>query len=161
MNSVKSETATAYAPAPAQSDDEILAAAERILFSRIATGAITDPNACAQYCRVKLAALPYEVFGCLFLDTRHRVIEFRELFRGTIDGAAVYPREIARAAIECNAAAVVLTHNHPSGNPEPSTADRAITQRVREALELLDVRTLDHIVVGREGTVSFASRGWI
>ena len=87
------------------------------------------------------------------------MIEYREMFHGTIDGAAVYPREVAKESLKLNAAAVILAHNHPSGNPEPSSADLSITQRLKEALSLLDVRTLDHLIIGGENTVSFAERG--
>ena len=102
-----------------------------------------------------------EVFGALFLDNRHRVISFEILFRGTIDNTTVYPREVVKRALVLNAAAVILAHNHPSGVPEPSDADRLITKRIRDALELIDVRLLDHIVVGDVDTVSMASRGTI
>jgi DNA repair protein RadC len=101
------------------------------------------------------------VFACLFLDTRHRVICFEPLFRGTIDGAAVYPREVLKRALHHNAGAVILSHNHPSGDCEPSEADRSITRRLREALGLVDIRLLDHIVVAAGGHVSLAERGWI
>ncbi|VAW93941.1 UPF0758 family protein, partial [hydrothermal vent metagenome] len=96
-----------------------------------------------------------------FLDTRHRVIEFEELFRGTIDGASVHPREVLRRALAHNAAAVILAHNHPSGIAEPSRADRHITERLTDALALVDVRVLDHLVVGDGEVVSFAERGWL
>ncbi len=97
-----------------------------------------------------------EVFAIVFLDNRHRVIAYEELFYGTIDGASVHPREIVRKALEHNAAAVILAHNHPSGIAEPSTADERLTSRVREALGLIDVRVLDHIIVGGDTTYSFA-----
>lgn len=119
------------------------------------------PADAARCFRARLAHLGHEVFSCLFLDTRHRLICYEALFRGTIDGAAVYPREIVKQALARNAAAVILGHNHPSGDCEPSEADRSITARVARALALIDVRLLDHIVVGREGHVSMAERGWI
>lgn len=97
----------------------------------------------------------------LFMDTRHRLIEYREMFHGTIDGASVYPREVVKEALRLNAAAIVVWHNHPSGSPEPSATDRALTQRLREALELVDVRVLDHIIVAGNATASFAERGLI
>ena len=102
---------------------------------------------------------PYEVFACLFLDNRHRVIEYEELFRGTIDGASVHPREVVRRALEHNAAALILAHNHPSGVAEPSDADRSITRRLSEALALVDVRILDHFIVGEGEPLSLAERG--
>jgi DNA repair protein RadC len=99
------------------------------------------------------------VFSCLYLDNRHRVLAFEELFRGTLNGTAVYPREIIKRALEHNAAAVILVHNHPSGVAEPSRADELLTTRVREALQLVDVRLLDHLVVGDGEVVSFSERG--
>ena len=102
-----------------------------------------------------------EVFAALFLDNRHRVIGFEELFLGTIDGATVPPREVVKRALARNAAAVIVAHNHPSGVAEPSDADRRITERIRESLALVDIRVLDHIVVGDIEVVSLAERGWI
>ena len=95
----------------------------------------------------------------LMLDNKHRVLQFRELFRGTLDGANVYPREVVKVCLENNAAAVILVHNHPSGDPEPSQADRTLTRKLQDALNLIDIRTLDHVVVGSEGCVSMAERG--
>ena len=103
----------------------------------------------------------HEVFACLFLDNRHRLIRFEELFHGTVNGASVYPREIAKRALHHNAAAIIIAHNHPSGVAEPSQADRAITTRIRDAMALIDVRLMDHFVVGDGEVVSFAERGWI
>lgn len=119
------------------------------------------PADAAQCFRARLANLGHEVFSCLFLDTRHRLISYEALFRGTIDGAPVYPREIVKQALGCDAAAVILGHNHPSGDCEPSEADRNITLRISRALALVDIRLLDHLVVSREGHVSLAERGWI
>jgi DNA repair protein RadC len=121
-------------------------------------GALSGPGDARRLLALQLRDRPYEVFACLFLDTRHRVIAFEELFRGTIDGASVHPRELVRRALEHNAAAVILAHNHPSGVAEPSAADRQITTRLKDALALVDVRVLDHCVVGDE-IVSFAERG--
>ena len=101
------------------------------------------------------------MFCCLYLDKRHRLIQFQELFRGTIDGASVHPREIVKQALQRNAAAVIIAHNHPSGVAEPSQADELITQRVKEALGLVDIRLLDHIIVGDGASVSLAERGLI
>jgi DNA repair protein RadC len=123
--------------------------------------ALTDPAASARYLKSRLTAYPYEVFACLFLDNRHRVIAFEELFRGTIDGASVHPREVVRHCLAHNAAAVIFAHNHPSGVAEPSAADRAITLRLRDALALVDVRVLDHFVIGAGAPTSLAQRGWI
>ncbi len=125
------------------------------------TESLTDPAASARFLKSRLAAYPYEVFACLFLDNRHRVIAFEELFRGTIDGASVHPREVVRQCLEHNAAAVIFAHNHPSGVSEPSAADRAITLRLRDALALVDIRVLDHFVIGSGDPTSLARRGWI
>jgi DNA repair protein RadC len=122
---------------------------------------LTDPELSARYLKSRLSAYPYEVFACLFLDNRHRVIAFEELFRGTIDGASVHPREVVRRCLVHNAAAVILAHNHPSGVAEPSSADRAITLRLRDALVLIDVRVLDHFVIGDGVPTSLARRGWL
>jgi len=123
--------------------------------------ALQNPDDTRRYLRARLREYPYEVFACLFLDTRHRVIACEELFRGTVDGASVHPREVVRRALQHNAAALILAHNHPSGVAEPSQADRRITDRLRDALALVDIRVLDHIVVGDQESVSFAQRGWM
>ncbi|MEN8166729.1 MAG: DNA repair protein RadC [Pseudomonadota bacterium] len=123
--------------------------------------ALTSPADSRRYLQAKLRHYPYEVFSCLFLDNRHRVIDYEELFRGTIDGASVHPREVVRRALEHNAAALILAHNHPSGVAEPSEADRRITQRLRDALTLLDIRLLDHFIIGDGEPVSLAERGMI
>jgi DNA repair protein RadC len=120
---------------------------------------LTSPEATRQYLKSRLRAYQHEVFACLFLDNRHRIIEYKELFRGTIDGASVHPREVAREALRCNAAAVIFAHNHPSGVAEPSQADLRITQRLKETLDLVEVRVLDHIVIGEGEGTSFAERG--
>lgn len=122
---------------------------------------LTDPTTSARYLKSRLSAYPYEVFACLFLDNRHRVIAFEELFRGSIDGASVHPREVVRHCLAHNAAAVIFAHNHPSGVAEPSGADRTITLRLREALALVDVRVLDHFVIGSGTPTSLAQRGLI
>lgn len=123
--------------------------------------ALTDPASAARYFSSRLRASPHEIFAVLFLDTRHRAIQFEEMFRGTIDGAEVHPREIVRRALECNAAAVMVGHNHPSGHSEPSAADRAVTQRLKQSLALVDIRLLDHFVIGDGPPVSLAARGWV
>jgi DNA repair protein RadC len=122
---------------------------------------LNSPEDTERYLRVQLRDYPYEVFACLFLDSRHRVIAYEELFRGTIDGASVHPREVMRRALRHNAAAVILAHNHPSGVAEPSEADQRLTRRLSEALGLIDVRVLDHFVIGDQAAVSFAHRGLI
>ena len=123
--------------------------------------ALTHPAACADYLRARIAAFPYEVFACLFLDNRHRVIACEELFRGSIDGASVHPREVVRRCLQHNAAAVIFAHNHPSGVAEPSQADREITRHLRQALDLIEVRVLDHFVIGSGCALSLAERGWL
>ncbi len=122
---------------------------------------LASPSDSGRFIKARLAHLPYEVFACLYLDNRHRVLEFEELFRGTIDGASVHPREVVRACLKHNAAAVIFAHNHPSGVAEPSSADRAITRELREALALVGVRVLDHLVVGAGQPTSMAARGLI
>ncbi|MGN6227348.1 RadC family protein [Dyella sp.] len=123
--------------------------------------ALGSPRDSGDYLRAQLRHLPYEVFGCLYLDNRHRVLAFEELFRGTVDGASVHPREVVRACLKHNACAVIFAHNHPSGVAEPSTADRAITHELRNALQLVGVRVLDHLVIGSGEPVSMAARGLI
>ena len=112
-----------------------------------------------RYLRHRLGGRPREVFGALFLDAQHRLIAFRELFQGTVDSATVHPREVLRETLALNAAALILVHNHPSGVAEPSTSDVRITERLRHALQLIDVRVLDHIVVSATDAVSMAERG--
>ena len=108
---------------------------------------------------MRLRDLPHEVFCCVYLDSRHRFLGFEELFRGTIDGASVHPREVVKRALSRNAAAIILAHNHPSGIPEPSQADEFITRRLKDALGLVDIRLLDHLIVGDSGCESLAERG--
>ena len=120
---------------------------------------LTSSEAVKNYCRLNLATREHEVFGALFLDSQHRLIEFRELFRGTIDGCSIYVREVAKEALSLNAAAIIFTHNHPSGLCEPSRADIQITKRLKRALTMFDIRVLDHLVVSAEDVVSFAERG--
>jgi DNA repair protein RadC len=121
--------------------------------------ALESPAATRNFLIAQLRDRPYEVFCCLFLDNRHRLIAFEELFRGTIDGASVHPREVVRQALIRNAPATILAHNHPSGVAEPSQADELITQRLKDALGLVDIRVLDHLIVGDSRCVSFAERG--
>lgn len=140
----------------------VLEMGRRHLYAEIAKGeALGDPNDTRRFLTIRLRDLPHEIFGCLFLDNRHRVIAFEELFRGTINSASVHPREVLKRVLQHNAAAVILAHNHPSGVAEPSEADRYLTRRLQEALELIDVRVLDHIVIGDGESVAFAERGWL
>lgn len=120
---------------------------------------LSSPDETRNFLRLRLAEYRNEVFGCLFLDNRHRIIAVRELFQGTINGASIYPRVVVQQALEVNAAAMVFFHNHPSGVAEPSHADEAITGRLKEALALVDVRVLDHFVVSGGESASFAERG--
>ncbi len=141
----------------------LLAAREcccRYLQEKMTPGkAIRSPGDSREFLIARLRDRPHEVFCCLFLDNRHRVLAFEELFQGTIDNTTVYPREVVRQALRRNAAAVILAHNHPSGVAEPSEADQLITRRIRSALELIDVRLLDHFVVGDGICTSLAGRG--
>ena len=137
----------------------VLEMAKRHLFENIQRGdVLSSPHETRRYLSAELQSCPQEVFACLFLDNRHRVIAFEKMFFGTIDGASVYPREVVRKSINHNAAAVIFAHNHPSGVAEPSRADEQITKRLKAALDLVDIRVLDHVVIGDE-TVSFAERG--
>jgi DNA repair protein RadC len=134
----------------------------RYLRERLRPGVtIGSPGDSKEFLLASLRDRPHEVFCCLFMDNRHRVLAFDELFRGTIDAAAVYPREIVKQALSRNAAAVILAHNHPSGIAEPSQSDQLITRRIRDALELVDIRLLDHFVIGDNCCVSLASRGML
>ena len=140
--------------------EEIVSLAESILRERVERGEpLTDPATVKRWLTTRLSDRSHEVFCVLFFDNRHRIIAFEELFRGTIDGASVHAREVVKEALHHNAAAVIFVHNHPSGIAEPSDADRRLTQRLKDALALLDIRTLDHFVVGGTEVVSFAERG--
>lgn len=169
MGKVKSEDAAVYASPTINSgisnidEDALIVRALNILSDRISrTGdAFTCPEDARKYCTLQLAEREHEIFACLFLNNRHQLIRYSEIFRGTIDGASVYPREVVKEALKVNAAAVIFVHNHPSGNPEPSEADKRITARLKDALALVDIKTLDHIVVGGVETYSFADRGLI
>ena len=143
-------------------EDRAITKALKILEDRIDyspdSPQFVSPEASRDFAKLKLGELEHEVFGVLFLNNRNRLIEYVEMFRGTIDGASVYPREVVKAALAHNAAAVIFAHNHPSGNAEPSRSDETITQRLKQALDTVDIRVLDHLVVGAE-VVSFAERG--
>ena len=125
-------------------------------------GVFREVSAAKGYLTLQLYGHQQEVFACLFLDNQHQLITFEKMFYGTVDGAAVYPREVVKRALELNASAVIFAHNHPSGVPEPSTADRVLTTKLQEALDTVSIRTLDHFVVSANAdVVSFAERGWI
>ena len=138
----------------------VLEIARRVLAQRLAEQPMFEqPQAVKDYLQLQLAGLEHESFGVMFLDAQHRLLAFETLFRGTLTHTAVHPREVVKRALALNAAAVVLAHNHPSGVAEPSRADELITQSLRQALMLVDVKVIDHVVVARGGTVSFAERG--
>lgn len=144
----------------ALAEDEILKMAKDILRRRFTRGtALTSPDTAKDYLIAEFAELEHEIFACLWLDNKHQVIQLETLFHGTIDGATVHPREVVKAALLNNAAAVILAHNHPSGNPQPSSADRKITERLADALKLVEVRVLDHIIVGGAATYAFSEHG--
>ncbi len=141
--------------------DEILEAAQWELKKHFSRGATMDaPEKVKNWLQLQLAKREHETFSVVWLDNKHRLITLEEMFRGTISSAAIYPREVVKSAMRHNAAACILCHNHPSGNSDPSQSDNAITSRLKEALELVDVRVLDHIIVA-ENTYSFAEMGMI
>ncbi len=166
MNKVRNEPPAAYV-SPVVSLNNTLTTKQQgvvdeaisILFGSIKRGdALCSPAQTREYLQLQLGSCQHEVFACLFLDNRNRVIAFEKLFRGTIDGASVYPREVAKECLKHNAAAVIFAHNHPSFDCSPSDADKAITKRLKKSLALLDIRVLDHFVIG-DKIVSFAERG--
>lgn len=139
---------------------EILDLASNIIESQMRRSeTLLNPNEAKQYLSLQLGDLEQEVFSCLFLDNRHRVIAFDKLFHGTIDGASVHAREVVKTALKCNAAAVIFAHNHPSGVAEPSCADETLTRQLKDALALVSIRVLDHIIVAGTETVSLTERG--
>jgi DNA repair protein RadC len=140
----------------------VLEMARRHLHEKLMEGdVLTSPSLTRQYLRTQLRDEAREAFAVLFLDNQHRVLAFEPLFYGTIDGAAVYPREVVKRCLRHNAAAVIVAHNHPSGVAEPSQADHRITERLRDALALVDIRLIDHVIVGANECVSFSERGWL
>lgn len=156
---IKDESGAKYRAA---TPGEIIVAAQRELNKRLAKGKRLDCAATAkQYFTLHFATLEHEVFSVAFVDNQHRVIAIEDMFQGTINAAAVYPREVAKRALYHNAAAVMFAHNHPSGNLKPSMADEEITAKLKRALGLLDVQTLDHILVAGGEALSFADKGLI
>jgi DNA repair protein RadC len=156
------ETQGTYVLTEPATVEDILNMANRLARARVTKGkALTSPSLTYSCLQTLLQGYEREVFAILFLDSQHRVITFEELFQGTLDGASVYPREVVKAALACNAAAVILVHNHPSGLPEPSRADRSLTEQLQTALAIVEIRVLDHLVIGTEGRVSMAERGWL
>lgn len=142
------------------SEDEVISAARTMLDEKIQRqGNISSPADSKAFVSLRLGALPHEVFSVIFVDAQHRVIEYREMFRGTLSQSSVYPREVVKDALALNAAAVILCHNHPSGVTDPSRADEYLTSTLKSALALVDVRVLDHLIVGGGQVLSFAERG--
>jgi len=143
------------------SDDAIIEQALNILTARLKEPGVSlsSPDSVKQFLRLKLASKDHEVFAVLFLDVKNRLVAFEEMFRGTLTHTSVYPREIVKAALKHNAASVIYSHNHPSGSTSPSDADRLLTTAMRNALELVDIRSLDHIIVAGVSTYSFAEHG--
>jgi len=143
-------------------EKKIINQAKKILKDHISQQPVLEnPANVRDFLQLQFADLEHEVFAVMFLTNRHQLIIMKEMFRGTIDGASVYPREVVKEALKRNAAAVIFSHNHPSGDNTPSTADRRITERLKDALTLIDVRVLDHVVVSIKGTVSFAELGYL
>ena len=156
------EAAGTYLVDSPVSEADILLMAQQLASQRLRRGrSLTSPTAVFNHLQTLLGDYEHEVFALLMLDSKHRVLQFRELFRGTLDGASVYPREVVKICLQQNAAAVILVHNHPSGDPEPSQADCTLTRKLQNALSLVEIRTLDHIVVGSEGCVSLAELGYL
>lgn len=162
-NTARSQNPAVYTVAPAlPSDDSIIAQALQILQNRMNSGPVMNsPQIVRDYLQLKTAEYECEVFSVVFLDAQHRVIECREMFRGTLSQASIYPREVVKLALQLNAGAVILSHNHPSGIAEPSRADEHLTQTLKSALALVDIRVIDHIITGLSGSVSFAELGLI
>jgi DNA repair protein RadC len=161
MQLARSLVHTRYKLVGETTEQDVLAAAESILRNKFQRqGSIGTPTDANEFLRMRLGALLHEEFHVLWLDNRHRILDCQKLFTGTVDGASVHPREVVRAALAINASAAILAHKHPSGLAEPSTADRAITNELRDALRLIGVRVLDHIVVGSE-CVGIVERGFL
>jgi len=147
-----------------QAEDKLIEQAIGLLEKRmrtVKTGEISLPDEARRYLRLQLEEEEREVFAVLFLDNRHRLLSYDELFFGTVNECSVYPREVVKRALNINSSAVILAHNHPSGIPEPSKRDIAITEKIKKSLALIDIRVLDHFIVGKKKMVSFAERGLI
>jgi len=151
-----------YKATRALTEKQIFSAAKAILKKQFIKGqSITNPNMVKKHLMLQYANYEHEVFICIFLDNQHRIIKEVEMFRGTIDGASVYPREVVKKALELNAAAVIFSHNHPSGIPDPSQADKNITEKLQSALGLIEIRVLDHFIIGGVCLYSFSEHGLI
>ena len=146
-----------------EQEDRLINEAKNMLYARLQTRdlSLSSTSTVRDYLGLQLAGKQSEVFSCLFLDSQHRLIEYREMFVGTIDSCNVYPREVVKAALQVNAAALIFAHNHPSGVAEPSHSDEVITRRLKEALLLVDIRVLDHFIVSNDVALSLAERGLI
>ncbi|WCE09018.1 RadC family protein [Pseudomonas sp. JBR1] len=156
------ETAGSYLIDSPVTEADILGIARQLVAQRLSKGSsLTEPQQVIAHLQTLLIQQEREVFALLLLDSKHRVICYEELFQGTLDAASVYPREVVKTVLRHNAAAVILVHSHPSGDPEPSQADRRLTQTLKELLNLVGTRTLDHIIVGHEGCVSMAELGLV
>ena len=145
-------------------EDELIAKSYEIVDSRCRVDdgdKLQDPSVAGELFKLKLGGRPHETFAVAFLTTKHALIAFEELFHGTIDGSEVHPRVVVKRALDLNAAAIILGHNHPSGDPEPSAADRAVTARIKQACALVDIRVLDHFIVGSDAPVSMAAKGMV
>lgn len=144
------------------SEADILLMAQQLASQRLRRGrSLTSPTAVFSHLQSLLGGYEHEVFALLMLDSKHHILDFEEFFRGTLDSASVYPREVVKLCLKHNAAAVILVHNHPSGDPEANQAYRLLTRKLQDALNMVDIRTLDHIVVGCEGCVSLAELGYL
>ena len=160
VTGVKNEISAGYHSSVIDNEDAIVAQAIQILENRYLRGqAITSSESCKDYLRLKFGELEHEIFALIHLDNQHRVIQVEELFRGTIDGASVYPREVVKSCLLKNSAAVIFCHNHPSGIATPSQSDISITKKLKNALDMVEIRVLDHVIVSQIETVSFSERG--
>lgn len=162
MSNIDKTTRGLYRTKRAVTGDELIKFATNLIaedFHRLDT--LSSPQESRTFLTMRMAQEKREVFAVIFLDSQHRVLAYEQMFFGTLDSAAVHPREVVRRCLELNAGAVILAHNHPSGVPDPSPADRAITDRLSQALALVEVKVLDHLVVGGTQIASFAERGWL
>lgn len=159
----RADYAITRAPQSDPDGDALIAKAKQILLGRLSNvgAALSSPQAVRDYLTLTMAGLEHEVFTCLFLDAQNRLIAAEEMFRGTLTQTSVYPREIVKSALACNAAAVIFAHNHPSGVDTPSRADEILTQTLKKALEMVDVRALDHLIIAKDRILSFAETGLI
>jgi DNA repair protein RadC len=147
-----------YRPAPPKA---VISESIRLAKAKLKGKALTNPGRAVEFLTAILGHLEHEVFGCIFLDNQHRVLCFEEMFRGTISSAHIYPREVVKQALAANAAAVIFAHNHPSGITDPSEADKHITQKLKLSLDTVDIRVLDHFIIGGGNSYSFAEHGLV